>query len=255
MFRASRLIAPKLLIMLAWLVAGCTAGTPDYRAHNHPVDFSGFWELGQESMDVIRPEYNEANLTDAARARLAEFRKRFPEGETKWPMDLCHAHGMPWTSLWRARTYSSEIIQQQNRIFVKHELFDTFRDIRLDVQEVPPNFGPSNEGYSVARWDGDVLVIETSGLIALNDYSDLQRSADAHIVEHWRLERDASGEEFLITELWVNDPAVYREPAYGRKKWRRMPEGTTVNGYNCNNALWDDYVATELSRQQAEGSR
>src|SRR5690606_18894461 len=110
----------------------CAATPQEVRQHNHPVDFSGFWELGEESMEVVRPEYNEANLTDEAKAKLAEFRKRFPEAQSKWPMDLCLAHGMPWTSLLRARTYSSEIIQMSNRIFVKHELFDAYRDIRLD---------------------------------------------------------------------------------------------------------------------------
>lgn len=242
---------PAVLVMalLALVLSGCTVQQQDTR-HNHPVDFSGFWELGEEFGDVIRPEYNEDNLTDEAKARLAEFHKRFPEAESKWPMDLCLMHGMPWTMLTRARTYSTEIIQYQERIFLKHEGFDQVRDIRLDKTEVPSNFGPSNQGFSVAHWEGNTLVIKTGGLIGFNDYSDLQRSDEAEILEHWRIKRDENGEEVLVTELWVTDPAVYKEPGYGRKRWRRMPEGTVVSGYNCNNALWDDFVAEELMRQE-----
>lgn len=251
--RACSLSVVLATALVALAISGCATQSQP-RLHDHPVDFSGFWELGEEFGDVIRPENDEDNLTDEAKARIAEFHQRFPEGESKWPLDLCFAQGMPWAMLARARTYSNEIVQTQNRIFLVQEGFDQIRDIHLDKTGVPHNFGPSNTGYSTGRWEADVLVIETGGLVDLNDYSDLQRSGDAHITERWHIETDENGKEVLITELWVTDVDVYKKPGYGRKRWRRMPEGTVVSGYNCNNSLWDDFVAEELSRQEAAGA-
>lgn len=241
-----------LVAGLTLLLAGCASQQPT----KPPVDFSGFWELGDDYSEVIRPELDEDNLTDEVKQRLAEFRSKFPEGEATWPADLCLFHGMPWTMLSRARNYVTEIVQTPNRVFLKTDGMDLFRDIHLDKTEVPANFGPSNQGYSLGRWEGDELVIETGGLIELSDYVERQRSSEAKVSERWRLITNAEGEELLEVELYVTDPAVYKEAGYGRKRFRRMADGAVVSGYNCNNALWDDYVAEELERQeQAEAGK
>ncbi len=243
-FLTQRLMG-SVVVMLTFILMGCNT-----QLQKPPVDFSGFWELGEDFTEVIRPELDQDNLTEEAKQRLAEFRQRFPEGQATWPADLCLFHGMPWTMLTRARTYVTEIVQTPDRIFMKSDGMDLFRDIHLDQDAIPAGYGPSNQGYSIGRWEGDELVIETGGLIALNDYIERPRSGDARITERWRLVTTAGGEELWEVELWVDDPAVFRKPGYGRKRFRRMAEGAVVGGYNCNNALWDDYVDRELTRQE-----
>jgi hypothetical protein len=41
----------------------------------------------------------------------------------------------------------------------------TFRQIFMDGRELPEDPQPSWMGYSVGRWEGDELVVETIGLI------------------------------------------------------------------------------------------
>lgn len=218
-----------------------------------PVDFSGYWELGVDFREVIKPDDDKENLTDEAKRRLEEFHKAFPEKKAKWPSDFCLMPGMPGTMLSRARTYATEIVQTPTRIFVIGEVMDTFRHIRLDQKSIPEDVGHSNQGYSIARWEGNELVIETGALIARNDFSDIQRSDEARILERWRMVKGDQGQDLLEVELWVTDPVIYKKPAYGRKRFRRMPEGTQISGYNCANALWDDHVEEVLRKKSSAG--
>lgn len=220
------------------------------RADGAPPSFAGFWEV-RDFHAVTRPEYDQSNLTDEALANLKKFREAFPEGKSPWPADLCLFHGMPWTMLTRARTYATEIYQTADRIVLFHEGMDLVRHIRLDTTVFPEGYAPSNQGYSIGRWEGDELVIETRGLIGLNPYSDLQRSDQARIVERWRFIKDGTDVDRLDVEIVVHDPVVYKRPARGHKTFYRMPPGTVLGGYNCNNTKWDEFVDKTLAAQKA----
>ena len=56
----------------------------------------------------------------------------------------------------------AKVIQTQTLIIVLFEDL-TYRQIHLDGRSLPRDPNPSFMGYSVGRWEGDTLVVESTG--------------------------------------------------------------------------------------------
>jgi hypothetical protein len=56
-----------------------------------------------------------------------------------------------------------EIMQIRGRLIFHYEEYNTFREIWTDGREAPNDPDPSWNGYSVGRWEGDTLVVDTVG--------------------------------------------------------------------------------------------
>src|SRR6188768_773739 len=81
-----------------------------------------------------------------------------------------------------------KIIHSRGVIVMLYEVETTFRQIFMDGRALPKDPSPSWQGYSVGRWQGDTLVIDTIGL---NDKSWLDargtpRSTEMRIEERFR---------------------------------------------------------------------
>jgi hypothetical protein len=103
-----------------------------------------------------------------------------------------------------------KIIQTADSLTILDEYMLQYRQIFLDGRTLPKNPEPSFKGYSVGKWDGDTLVVETSG------YKDGQwldirghpLTDQARTVE--RIRRVNYGT--LQVELTVDDPKAYTKP-------------------------------------------
>jgi hypothetical protein len=60
--------------------------------------------------------------------------------------------------------YPYDIVQTPNAIYVGIEVMHSFRIIHMDGKPMPADFKPSYLGYSVGHWEGETLVIKTTGL-------------------------------------------------------------------------------------------
>jgi hypothetical protein len=104
------------------------------------------------------------------------------------------------------------MVQLPGKVVQMFEWAKIWRVIWTDGRAVPEDIpaGPYWYGYSVGKWEGDTLVVQT---IALDDRPWLDEwgtpfSSDARIEERWR--RTAPNRlELVIT---VNDPATYSKP-------------------------------------------
>jgi len=86
----------------------------------------------------------------------------------------------------------------------------TYRVIFMDGRELEANPPPSWMGYSVGRWDGDTLIVDSFGY---NDKTWLSRYGQGHtealrVREQWR--RPDLGH--LHVEVTFTDPAAYVKP-------------------------------------------
>ena len=70
----------------------------------------------------------------------------------------CLPHGTPRSYLF----FPFEIVQVPGRVYILHELNRQSRRIYTDGRTVPEGWPLSFMGYSVGRWDGDTLVVETT---------------------------------------------------------------------------------------------
>jgi hypothetical protein len=87
---------------------------------------------------------------------------------------------------------------------------DLPRQIHLDGRKLPEDPNPSWSGYSVGRWEGDALIVETVGITSrapLDAFSH-PRSDAMRMQERWR-RRDFG---HLDIEVTIEDPHYYSKP-------------------------------------------
>jgi len=161
-----------------------------------------------------------------------------PTGDT--PGGVCLGAGMPGAML-GAGGYPLEIIQRPEQITIIYELHGETRRIYFGDRNTPEaDRVPGRNGYSSGRWEGDVLVVETNNLVEQLDQRTTPHSADALIVERYRLDgQDAQGRRILVAELTMTDPAFYTEPVKLKRRWAQVPNGHLL-AYECNEELWND---------------
>jgi hypothetical protein len=105
----------------------------------------------------------------------------------------------------------------------------TFRQVHTDGRPLPDNPEPTWLGYSVGRWEGDVLVVESSGFRD-GGWIDTQRArphSDAmHVTE--RIHRTNVGRmEMTIT---IDDPKAFVKPWTVRVPFRLLVDTELLEG-------------------------
>ncbi len=64
---------------------------------------------------------------------------------------------------WTFNGMVNSIAQSDTEITISYGFMDLERTIHLDGSDMPDDFVPSRAGYSVGEWDGDTLVVTTTG--------------------------------------------------------------------------------------------
>jgi len=117
----------------------------------------------------------------------------------------CEVPGMPYAMM---SPYPIEIVSQGRQITIRGEAYDLTRTVSLDAPATRPGLSPL--GTSVARIQGDELIIETSG-IDYHSYGDLgpAQSKQSHVVERFKLSADGLKLDYDVT---VTDPVMLAAP-------------------------------------------
>lgn len=114
----------------------------------------------------------------------------------------------------------------------RYEYWNAVRIVYLDGREPPADFEPSRLGFSVGRFDGDTLVVETThlkpSLLGGRDLP-IELSPDARVVERYTLTDDG---ERLDLVLSIIDPHNFREPYVDQQSTLRSP-GWELEEYVC----------------------
>jgi hypothetical protein len=87
----------------------------------------------------------------------------------------------------------------------------------------PAGVKPSRHGHSTGRWEGDTLVIDTTGYEANPSGNGLNvpSSADKHTVERLTLTKERTRLRYEIT---VEDPVFLTQPATLSQQWDHRPD-------------------------------
>ncbi|HQA17780.1 MAG TPA: hypothetical protein PK680_05280 [Novosphingobium sp.] len=213
---------------------------PDVPRKNGKPDFNGVWVMASYDLVWLPQEHNPP-YTPEIQAEMDRFRTQF-DPKVDDPAQLCVRMGMPWRMLNRARDYPVEIYQNPDRIIMLFEGHDDYRSIRLDRTTVPENLPALGNGWSNAKWDGDTLVITTSNLTARTTINPLQRSESAEITERWTLKKHPEFGDVVDIDITMTDPERYTAPIKAHNVYKRAAPGIEVGGYNCADALWEEYL-------------
>jgi len=124
-----------------------------------------------------------------------------------------------------------KIVQTPDTVVILDEYMIQFRQIFLDGRPLPRDPEPIFKGYSIGKWDGETLVVETIGLKD-NAWLDLRGhplTDQARITE--RIRRVDYGH--LQVDITVNDPKAYTQPWTRTVKLSLTPN-TELLEYICN---------------------
>jgi hypothetical protein len=220
----------------AALGALAAAALAPFAANAQQPDFSGLWFPAGRTQDPQRLPYK-----PAAQAALAEYEKAFTLDDD--PGRYCIWPGMP-RAVWGA-PFTVEIQQRAQDFTIYWEGYGMYRKIYMADRNPPKPILPSAMGHSVARWDGNTLVVETTNLKPYPYMTRMATSSDAHVVERLRLEeRDVDGQKtkFLVDEIVLTDPKVYTQPIKITATLRNRPDLQLLE-YTCTDTLWDEYLS------------
>src|SRR6202451_931832 len=103
-----------------------------------------------------------------------------------------------------------KIMQLAGLLLILHERNTSYRQIFLDGRPLPVDPNPSWNGYSIGKWDGDALVVETAGFNGKTwlDQAGHPATEALHVTERFR--RPDFGH--LNIEVTINDPKAYTKP-------------------------------------------
>jgi hypothetical protein len=103
-----------------------------------------------------------------------------------------------------------KIYQEPNAIVILYEAFGQFRQLFMDGRSLPKDPNPTWYGYSVAKWDGDTLVVESSGFngkVWLDQVGHPSTEA-LHVIERFH-RRDFGHMDITST---IEDSGAYTKP-------------------------------------------
>jgi len=124
-----------------------------------------------------------------------------------------------------------KIVQAGKLIVVLQEGDATFRQIFLDGRPLPKDPLPSWMGNSVGRWDGDSLIVDTTGLRDQGwlDAFGHPHSDALHVIERFH-RRDFGHMDIAIT---IDDPKAYRKPLKYTQSLLLVPDTELIESI-CN---------------------
>jgi hypothetical protein len=186
-------------------------------------------------------------LRPEAQKKVDEYRALVaPSGDT--PGGWCLGTGMPGSML-GSGGYPMEIVQHEDLLLVVYEAHAEIRRIYIGSRAKEEDLFPDRNGYSVGRWEGDKLIVETTHLKEAVDQQRYPHSDQAKVVEEYQLVTNDEGTKVLTASMTLTDPTFYTEPIKAEKKWQFLP-GVRLLPYECNEPAWEDRL-DELREQQA----
>jgi hypothetical protein len=227
--------------------------------------YNSFWIDPGTRFGVVNGETRTAWITDPPDGRIpfsAEGRKLARAGEAKLgysdpearPLaDRCLATGGRTGPPMVNGLYNNhyQIVVTPTHVMILSEMIEHARIIPIGDRH-GPKVMHKLFGDSIAHWEGDGLVIETT------DFSDYHRwqdhpaylSADAKVTE--RFSRSADKE--LLYEFTVDDPVFYAQPWRGAATWRS--DGERIYEYACHEGNYAMAGILQGARvQEARGIR
>ena len=188
-----------------------------------PPDISGYWDLPLDGRHIpparLVPSVTPARLRAEATRNAKAIR---------W----CNWVGMPTTMDVgrpldiRQGTREVVILAESPVTPVRHLYLDRTTHISKEI------FDPSTSGDSIAHWEGDTLIVDTTGFEPTHGITAIPgggfRTATSRLVERYRLLKN--GTVLSVRFTWT-DPAVFATPHTYEFRYQRVEPGYEARPY------------------------
>jgi hypothetical protein len=230
MRRISPIAAAALLLFAAAAQAADSRDPPKSNLPFDPRNFTGTWDRyplptdSQRDPSVVPApaDIPAPPLKPQFRAEWEATRKKIADANARGePIANGYTHcipdGMPAMMM---AMFPMEVLQTPGQITVIQEAYNQVRRIYLDgklpaVEDAEPGFW----GHSVARWEGDTLVVDTIGIKDYVLFRDVPHSADMRINERIRVLTPTHFENVVT----VTDPQYLERPWTWKWVYQRRP--------------------------------
>lgn len=190
---------------------------------NHPMidgkpDFSGVYEWpkalpGADRCHCSATIFDRKNFAPLKPGGEAFLEPRTGDPRHDEPRDFCLPAGFPSGML---SAYPVQFVQSKTYLVMVHEFERMSRIIPLDGRPHHQGLDPTYYGDPVGHWEGDTLVIETTGFKrwSLDDYfytnrNEYRMHSDAlKTIEHIRW-KDNDTLDYVLT---IDDPKIFTAP-------------------------------------------
>jgi hypothetical protein len=201
------------------LLSAATLSFVSLRAFADPPDLSGVWFISAHVTAAKTVDGHAPPLTPAAKAVYETHRAAAAKGDYSFDgVTHCLPPGLPRLML---MSEPFEILQKPKVIYFVHQLNRLPRRAYLD-EALPTDVDPHYLGYSVAKWDGNALVIDSNGFddSTLLDNSGLPHSDALHLTERYELSADG---KHLHLRYTIDDPKTFTQSWSGQADYVKRP--------------------------------
>jgi hypothetical protein len=193
-------------------------------------DLSGTWLVSPSS---VRGNSQQPDLLPWARAL---FRERVLNDYKDKPSARCLPELAGFLARWPIKIVQTPkllVVLRSDDVISAHQVY-------LDGRSFPKDLEPTFQGYSIGKWEGDTLVIDTMGLNDKTWLNMYPHTAKLHITE--RLRRPDLGH--LEVETTYDDPETFQMP-FRTKIVNVLAPDEEVEEYVCTeNNQYGEHVNT-----------
>jgi hypothetical protein len=153
----------------------------------------------------------------------------------------CMPRGVP--AIWLQNPYTTYMVHKPGLLVQLYEVLNNWRLIHLDGRPLPKDPEPFFHGNSTTRWDGDTLVVESTGF---DERTYIQPNGWFHSDALRVTERyTRPSMNYLIVEVTVDDPKVLDKP------WKSAPRRWTLG----NGEIYEFYCTNNLELEELQKLR
>ena len=197
-------------------------------------NFNGVWAnaSGGIHFDTLRTNSRRDQEPPLKPEYLAGWKQRWADADagksTTDPTARCIPPGFP---RFLTMVLPGEILQAEHQLNWYAEFAEATVRVFLDGRAPPADLVPSYNGFSSGQWEGNTLVVTTTGLRGdtLVDTSGIPHSDQLTV--NWRMTKVTP--DFFEVEVELNDPVVFESPWSTTKYYARLPAGEFVQEYAC----------------------
>jgi hypothetical protein len=112
---------------------------------------------------------------------------------------------------------------EAERVLIGIEWMNAERAVYMDGRSFPDGGERSNQGYSIGRWEGESLVIETRNFAdnGAGNAFEIPSGAEKRLMERLTLSEDRKRIDYVF---WLGDPEYLTGTVYGEGTWDYRPD-------------------------------
>ena len=158
-----------------------------------------------------------------------EFKQRVDNFQRDSPLLRCLPVGVPRLN---AYAFPYKVVQLPQLVLFLYETQTMFRQVFMDGRSLPNDAQPTWIGYSVGRWEGDTLVVESTGFNGKPWLDGIGHTASENMRLTERFRRLDVGK--MEVEVVIDDPQTYTAPLRYVQSLELLPDRELIE-YVCEN--------------------